>query len=320
MKRKGFTLVELLVVIAIIALLMGILMPALAKVRSLANRMACGTNLSAIGKAMLLYAADNDDDYPCAYDGYGNPPYSWWSTSGTIAGWDSAYSDHTRYQMNEVTVTASFYLLIKYAELQPKNFICKGDVQSKVFEITTELTNVDDLTQLWDFGGINPGRYCSYSYHSPYSADGDPLTIFAISSTSNPASPLCADRNLYLDTNADSWKNGDPQPGDFIPEWEDNQYTDSDPKCGNSATHEREGQNVLFNDIHVKFERTPNVGINQDNIWCHWPGTYATYQSSPKPTPENRQVCCEADCKPTNVGEGLPCHFEDAYLINEKQQ
>jgi len=66
MKRKGFTLVELLVVIAIIALLMGILMPALARVRQLAFRMVCGTNLSGIGKAMLIYANDYEDELPRA--------------------------------------------------------------------------------------------------------------------------------------------------------------------------------------------------------------------------------------------------------------
>ena len=66
MRRKGFTLVELLVVIAIIALLMGILMPALARVRQLAFRMTCGTNLAGIGKAMLLYANDYDDELPRA--------------------------------------------------------------------------------------------------------------------------------------------------------------------------------------------------------------------------------------------------------------
>jgi prepilin-type N-terminal cleavage/methylation domain-containing protein len=64
MKRKGFTLVELLVVIAIIALLMGILMPALARVRQIAFRMVCGTNLSGIGKAMLIYSNDYDDELP----------------------------------------------------------------------------------------------------------------------------------------------------------------------------------------------------------------------------------------------------------------
>lgn len=66
MKKKGFTLVELLVVIAIIALLMGILMPALARVRQIAFRMVCGTNLSGIGKAMLIYSNDYDDELPRA--------------------------------------------------------------------------------------------------------------------------------------------------------------------------------------------------------------------------------------------------------------
>ena len=73
MKKKGFTLVELLVVIAIIALLMGILMPALAKVRQIAFRMVCGTNLSGMGKAMLIYAQDYDDEYPRA----GGPQSIW---------------------------------------------------------------------------------------------------------------------------------------------------------------------------------------------------------------------------------------------------
>ena len=66
MKRKGFTLVELLVVIAIIALLMGILMPALSRVRQIAFRLICGTNLSGIGKAMLIYSNDYEDEFPKA--------------------------------------------------------------------------------------------------------------------------------------------------------------------------------------------------------------------------------------------------------------
>ena len=80
MKKKGFTLVELLVVIAIIALLMGILMPALAKVRQIAFRMVCGTNLSGIGKAMVLYANDYDDEFPRA----GGRSSEW---SNKIADW-----------------------------------------------------------------------------------------------------------------------------------------------------------------------------------------------------------------------------------------
>jgi len=63
MKKKGFTLIELLVVIAIIAMLMAILMPALSKVKKIAQRVVCGTNLKGLGTAQTVYANDYDDDY-----------------------------------------------------------------------------------------------------------------------------------------------------------------------------------------------------------------------------------------------------------------
>jgi prepilin-type N-terminal cleavage/methylation domain-containing protein len=61
MKKRGFTLIELLVVIAIIALLLAILLPSLAKVKKIARRVVCATNLRSIGQAFHTYAAENDD-------------------------------------------------------------------------------------------------------------------------------------------------------------------------------------------------------------------------------------------------------------------
>jgi prepilin-type N-terminal cleavage/methylation domain-containing protein len=266
MSKKGFTLVELLVVIAIIALLMGILMPALARVRQIAFRMTCGTNLSGIGKAMLIYANDYEDELPRA----GGRSTDW----GSPVVWDAldrfrAYNLGNDGSGGRATISSCFYLLVKYAEVTPKSFICKGDSGTTEFNLANYTSsNVDENIECWDFGGESGGgepalNHCSYSYHMPFCQ-------FALTSSSEPGMAVAADRNPWIPSPAQSTP---PAYTEFKPDVSPLNGTTEQAKKGNAIAHQNDGQQVLFMDMHVDFEKRAYCAVEDDNIYTLFSGT-----------------------------------------------
>jgi len=271
MERKAFTIVESLVVVAVMALLMAILMPGLSKARQLAFRLRCGTNLAGIGKAALAYANDYEDQFPISgltTSIWGAPIRDWKApdrpsafAATTRPGFSGPRNPRCqpRPMPSLATTTSCFYLLVKYGGLPPESFLCKGDSGVTEFRLSDDDANGMRLVDLWDFGN-EPMEHCSYSYHMPFGA-------YRLTAMNSPGMAVAADRNPWQDSSFAGRKvNTDFDL--FDPDGDREAI-----KHGNATVHREQGQNVLFLDGHLTFEKRAFCAINDDNIYTWSDGT-----------------------------------------------
>lgn len=245
-KSHGFTLIELLVVIAVVALLMGILMPALRKAREQAQRAVCGNNLKTLCLANAAYANMYDGAYvPVVY----TPP----------DGDDIQWLQNTTYR--------SCLSLRSYE---------KGDEETKLFDVPDEFLCPTDR-----IGKDKKNRYggvlCSYGYnYTEWKISGSesmaPINGYGGHFAHRIRRP--GEKLVFVDS-IDwwvEWSAADYRIGwDILGQANIDTYKHAyDKKLGPENIHgptiyrHNEGANVAFYDGHVKYMRKEEIFVIED--------------------------------------------------------